>query len=81
MARGISVWHVQYNYSYRYYDEEESKWFTEKDTGCCCFECLKSDIKKNVEFDIRESLEGVDYENLKIDIIDQYIDDSDELQD
>ena len=39
MARGISVWHVQYNYSYRYYDEEESKWFTEKDTGCGCFEC------------------------------------------
>ena len=78
MGRGQSTWFVEYTYRYDYYDEEENKWFKEEGTDAKSFECLKADIKKCIEYDICEDLEGTDYRNLKITIIDQYIENGDD---
>lgn len=72
MNRKNTYW-VEYTYRCEYWDEIDKEWYKESDIGSGPLRCLKKDIKKEVEQDLRNNLKFYRFRNLEVTIVDQYL--------
>ena len=68
-----NTWWVEYSFSYLFWDNAEKKWEPWEDFDADRFQCLKKDIRKEVEQRVREDLSSEQFKDLKITITDCYI--------